>query len=207
MSHSRVYFDYFGSELGDFWEGIEDKCPNERKWDRHFLLLLRSRNMDSKNGETTPEEQTPKELEGLTYLQRRALVCIMTGMTSAEAAIECNVSKKTLDRIRGSKVFKETLSQAGTEIYLNALAELTLSVKKAVKRINGVLDDENAPHRAHLTAADLVLKHVDKIMNFETYDRIQAIEKMLEEHKNAPPTITRYIRLDADGNETEIPVW
>ena len=95
--------------------------------------------------------------EGFSIPQIQALGCFSAGLTIAETSREIDVSRQTLYNWRNDPKFAAACATS-RQCYANELREYMLALsRKALNRLEAILDDPKAPHSVALKAALAVL--------------------------------------------------
>lgn len=100
--------------------------------------------------ENAYERLSPDELE--------VLEALLISPTLAEAAQACGKSTRTLRRWLSDPRFRSALQQARVETIRGVVVELERVAVKAVRALEGILDDANAPAPSRVSAARVVLE-------------------------------------------------
>lgn len=113
----------------------------------------------------------------LSTAQRRAVAAIMATRTTTAAALQAEVSLRTLQRWLTDPAFQFALASAEADVLAvttRAILALTLA---AVDTLKAALDDTEASPGVRVRAADLVLAHAGRWYELRTLEtRLQALE-------------------------------
>jgi len=118
----------------------------------------------------------------LTTRQIKAIPIILEAPSLRAAAKKIGVSAKTLSRWNNEPVFTAELDRARDAMTKDALSLLQLSMEKAVKRLAKIIDC-NDLGLARIAANDVLRNGLKSLEIFEIINRLEEIEKKLEEQK------------------------
>lgn len=103
-----------------------------------------------------PEEKSKR----LTGAQQRALDALLVQPTIKEAAKTAGCGDRSLRRWLKDPVFAQAYQEARAEVRRAVTNRLASVAGKAVAALEGVLDDEAAPHGSVVAAAKVVLSEL-----------------------------------------------
>jgi hypothetical protein len=117
----------------------------------------------------------------LTPKQERALVCLLSEPTATEAAKKAGVGLTTLMRWLNEEDFSNAFHTARGQLLDAALAKLQGASGAAVDTLRTLMEREDVPPAARISAARSILDLGMKLREqLEIGERLEAIEQMLE---------------------------
>ena len=111
----------------------------------------------------------------LSIKQELAINELIKGNSIVDSAKIIGISEATLNRWLANNEFKVVLNERKKQIVNNCIDSVNLMGNKAIKVINGILDNDNASDYVRLNASKSIL---DMILKFNEQNNI--IEKMKE---------------------------
>lgn len=111
----------------------------------------------------------------LSIKQELAINELIKGNSIVDSARNIGISEATLNRWLANAEFKVVLNSRKKQIVDNCIDSVNLMGNKAIKVINGILDNDNASDYVRLNASKSIL---DMILKFNEQNNI--IEKMKE---------------------------
>jgi len=128
-------------------------------------------------------------ITGLSMPQVQVLAGLCAGLTIAEMSRDMNISRQTIYNWQKEPIFQAALA-AGKQLYADDLRDQMIMLsRKALKRLESILDDPKAPHGVALKAALAILKrpqfpeqgwNLPANINTPRQDRIQETNIALE---------------------------
>ncbi|PIY26567.1 MAG: hypothetical protein COZ11_02380 [Deltaproteobacteria bacterium CG_4_10_14_3_um_filter_51_14] len=125
-----------------------------------------------------------KKKEGLTPLQEKAIVALMTTANVRDAAKEVNVSPRSIFIWLNDPAFEKAYREVRSRTVGFALAELQKAMAEAVATLRDVMRNAEALPSARVSAARCILELGQKWT--ETEDilaRVSALEEKIENRK------------------------
>ena len=118
--------------------------------------------------------------------QARAIAALLQAETIREAAKEAGLAEATLHRYLKDDVFKAAYREAKREVVEHAICQLQRSAGKAVKALSAIIDEQEAPASARVSAAKTILEMAMKAVEIQDLEkRITELEKRVAENRGA----------------------
>jgi len=119
------------------------------------------------------------------FRQREQLVvALLQQPTLEKAAASIGISAVTAWRISRTPEFKEEYRKARREAYSQTMARVQQASGAAVTTLLKVMVDQSTPPASRVRAADCVLDHAAKTMEFEDIEsRLSELERSVESSK------------------------
>ena len=128
-------------------------------------------------------------IDGLSIPQVQALACLAAGLTIAEVSRDLNIARQTIYNWQKEAKFLGALN-AARQVYADELRDQMLALsRKALKRLETIIDDPKSPPSVALKAALAVLNrpqfpeqgwNLPANVNTPRQDRIQEINQEVE---------------------------
>jgi phage terminase small subunit len=112
----------------------------------------------------------------LTAKQQKAVIALMGCKTVEQAAKRAKVCERTLYRWLGESEFSQAYREARRQVFEQSVSQLQTLASRAVKALEGVLDDDNATNSSKIAAARTVLEHART--GIELDDVVSRLEKL-----------------------------
>lgn len=113
--------------------------------------------------------------------KERFLVELLQNGSIEKAALNTGISKRTASRYLDDKEFSDMYKEKRKKILDEVIGQLTTAATKAVTAMEYVLDDEEAPATAKISASRAILDNMFKGFSLvEMEDRLTKIENSLE---------------------------
>jgi hypothetical protein len=120
----------------------------------------------------------------LRYKQDEAIAALLSEPTFDEAAANVGISPRTLRRWQQDPSFAAGLRKARKDAYLQSIARLQEGSSAAVTTLLKVMIDANTPPACKVRAADSVLNHSAKAIEWEDLEaRVSELERAAEAAK------------------------
>lgn len=121
-------------------------------------------------------------MKKLSVKQELAINELLKGNSIVDSAKNIGISEATLNRWLANAEFKVVLNERKRQIVDNCIDDINLMGNKAIKVINGILDNDSASDYVRLNASKSIL---DMILKFNEQkniiDRMNEIEELLKE--------------------------
>jgi len=108
----------------------------------------------------------------------RAISALLQAETIRDAAKEAGLAEATLHRYLKDEAFRSAYREAKREVVDQAVCQLQRSAGKAVKALSSIIDEQDAPASARVSAAKTILEMAMKAVEIE--DLEQRIAKLEE---------------------------
>jgi hypothetical protein len=119
--------------------------------------------------------------EKKSQMQDRAIAALLQAETIRGAAKEAGIAEATLHRYLKDEAFKEAYREAKRAVVDQAVSQLQRSAGKAVKALSGIIDEQDAPASARVSAAKTILEMAMKAVELENLEkRIATLEESVK---------------------------
>lgn len=127
------------------------------------------------------------DIEKLTADQLEALCLLAAGRAKSQISETTGFSMSTLERWVKIPEFKSLLNKALYEKYKGVVAELIIGSKNAVKELDNIISNANTPSKTKVSAINVMLTHASKGKELLIDERLENIEKALEQYGKSSP--------------------
>ena len=115
-------------------------------------------------------------MKGLSKKQTNFVIALMTCDTIAQAHEQAGISQASAYKYLKDPLFKKAMSDMRNEVMRTVANKLMNSGTQAVDALKTIMNDENAPHTARVSASRAILEHLTK--TFELSDIVERLEKL-----------------------------
>lgn len=139
--------------------------------------------MHASEPDNAAEPSTPPP-GGLSAVQERAIIALLSQPSIAKAAESVGVHECTIRRWMKDPAFRKAYRDARAETHSQAMALVLRYEALAVNTLAKVMSDPSAPHSAKVSAAGLLMKQGHDVIELEDVaGRVEALEADLKERK------------------------
>lgn len=114
----------------------------------------------------------------LSKKQTDFVIALMKCDTIAQAHQMAGISQASAYKYLKDPVFKKAVSDMRKEVMRSISTKLMNSGTQAVDALTSIMNDENAPHTARVSASRAILEHLTK--TFELSDIVERLEQLEE---------------------------
>jgi hypothetical protein len=120
----------------------------------------------------------------LSRKKEQAIAALLSKPSIPEAAAEVGIGEKTLWRWLQVADFKDSYRAARREVVAHAIAQVQAGLGDAVKTLQDIMSDSDAPASARVSAARTMIDMGVKAVEVEDIEgRISKLEKLINERK------------------------
>jgi hypothetical protein len=118
--------------------------------------------------------------EKLSRNKEKAIAALLLKPSIPAAAKDVGIGERTLWRWLKDRNFKRAYKEARREVVRQAIAQVQAGLSKAVKTLKNIIDNENAPPSARVSAARVMIDMGLKAIEIEDLEsRIEVLEAKL----------------------------
>ena len=120
-------------------------------------------------------------MENLEPKHYRALCVLATGGTIENAAKACGVSVPSIKKWKAHPNFKNALRDCTVKVFETTISKLVLEADESIQKLTEIIRNDDTNDKTKVAAISLLLNTASKSREFALAERLEKLEKFLDD--------------------------